>query len=246
MEVVVANWKMNKTRDEAVSFVRDIKNAQLKDKRKVIIAAPFTLLYTVREELKDTEIFLSAQNMYYEDKGAFTGEISPIQILDAGAQYVIIGHSERRHIFSESDELISKKLKSAVNHKLIPIFCIGEKLKDREEGNTFNVIERQMREGLSLLNEEDIRNVIFAYEPVWAIGTGVNATPEQAEEVHCYIRNLLEKNYLKSDAKNVKILYGGSVTPENASLLMSKEHIDGLLVGGASLKADSFIRIINF
>lgn len=246
MAIVVANWKMNKTLSDAIEFAQGVRKINIKGNRKVIIAPPFVYLKDMVSELKDTNISVSAQNMFFEEKGAFTGEISPIHLTDLGVEYVIIGHSERRNVFKEDDDLLSKKLKSAISHNLIPIFCVGEKIEERKSEQTFSVIERQLEEGLKLLTPTDIEKIIFAYEPVWAIGTGINATPEQAEEVHFWIKNFLEKKYLNTINKNVKILYGGSVTPENAGSLMSMRNIDGLLVGGASLKLESFEKIINF
>lgn len=246
MAIIVANWKMNKTLSDAIEFSQGVRKINIKGNRKVIIAPPFVYLKDMVSELKDTNISVSAQNMFFEEKGAFTGEISPIHLTDLGVEYVIIGHSERRNIFKEDDELLSKKLKSALSHNLIPIFCVGEKIEERKSEQTFTVIQRQLEEGLKLLTPTDIEKIIFAYEPVWAIGTGVNATPEQAEDVHLWIKNFLEKKYLNTINKNVKILYGGSVTPENARSLMSMRNIDGLLVGGASLKLESFEKIINF
>jgi triosephosphate isomerase len=237
---------MNMTLDELRSYVSFIKNAEIKPDREVVIAPPFTLLFPLFHMLEGSKIKIAAQNMYFEEKGAFTGEVSPRHILDAHAEYVIIGHSERRKIFGEDDALIAKKLKSAVNHRLIPIFCIGETKEERESGKTFTIIETQLKNGLSLCTTEEIANFVFAYEPVWAIGTGINATPEDAQSVHLFIKEFLQKNYFKSSHQNVKILYGGSVTPDNVDALMSMPDIKGVLVGGASLKPDTFLKIINF
>jgi triosephosphate isomerase len=183
--------------------------------------------------------------MYYEKSGAFTGEISPLMLKSVGCQYVILGHSERRTIFGESNQLINKKIKAAVENQLNPIFCIGETLEERESGVTFKVIETQVREGLDGLTAEELANLIIAYEPVWAIGTGKTATPEQAEEVHAFIRKLIGELYSTEFAEKLIIQYGGSVKPENAAELMSQPDIDGALVGGACLKADSFVKIIE-
>lgn len=246
MAIIVANWKMNKLLSEARDFTGAIRKIEIKEERKVVIAPPFVYLKDLAAELKDTEISVAAQNMFFEEKGAYTGEISPLHLIDIGVSYVILGHSERRNIFGEDDNLLSKKLRSAILHNLTPIFCVGEKIEERKSEKTFEVIERQLYEGLKLIEPDDIEKVIFAYEPVWAIGTGVNATPKQAEEVHSWIKELLQKKHLKSGNKNVKILYGGSVTAENASSLMKMNNIDGLLVGGASLNIESFEKIINF
>lgn len=234
------------TLDELRSYISFIKKADIKPNRKVVIAPPFTLLFPLFHMLQDTNIKTAAQNMYYEEKGAFTGEISPKQILDTHAEFVIIGHSERRRIFGEDNSLIAKKLKAAVNNGLVPIFCIGETKDERSTGKTFDIIRKQIENGLSLLTDEEVSQLVFAYEPVWAIGTGVNATPLDAQSVHFFIKDYIQKNYFKSSAQNVTILYGGSVNPDNIDDLMSMPDITGVLVGGASLKPDTFLKIINF
>jgi triosephosphate isomerase len=243
--LIAGNWKMNKTVPEALELVRELKE-RLKgvEDRDVLVCPPFTALYPVGRELEGSSILMGAQNMFYEEKGAFTGEISPVMLKDVGCSYVILGHSERRHIFGESDELINKKVISAVNHDLIPILCVGETLEEREKGETRQVVERQVREGLKGLKPED--EFVIAYEPVWAIGTGRSATPEMAQEVHAFIREVLTELFGKEKAKGVRILYGGSVKPENAKGLLEMPDIDGALVGGASLKAESFSKIVKF
>jgi triosephosphate isomerase len=197
-------------------------------------------------EFKDTNIKLAAQNLYWEKKGAFTGEIAGEMIKEAGVDYVIIGHSERRQYFGETDYTVNKKTIKAIEANLFPIVCVGELLIDREKGETFSIIETQIKVGLEKLTKEQMSRVIIAYEPVWAIGTGKTATPEQAEEVHGYIRKLIQEIFSFEIATSIPILYGGSVTPDNIDALMAKANIDGALVGGASLKAESFIRIVNF
>ncbi|TCK06499.1 triose-phosphate isomerase [Phorcysia thermohydrogeniphila] len=243
--LIAGNWKMHKTVQEAVELVRELKNlvSDVND-RDILVCPPFTALYAVKKELEGSNIALGAQNMFYEEKGAFTGEISPLMIKDVGCSYVILGHSERRHIFGETDELINKKVLSAARHGLIPILCVGETLQEREEGKTKDVVERQVREGLKGLNETS--EFVIAYEPVWAIGTGKTATPELAEEVHSFIREVLSEMFGAEKADSVRILYGGSVKPENAAGLLRQPNIDGSLVGGASLKAESFAKIIKF
>lgn len=246
-KVVAGNWKMNNDINSSVTLINEIKK-ELTSKNlnvQVIICPPFISLETANVLIKDTPIKLGAQNMYYEPSGAFTGEISPVMLKSVGCEYVILGHSERRTIFSESNQLINKKIQAAVKHSLKPIFCIGETLEEREKGITFNVVETQIREGLDGLSEVDLASLIIAYEPVWAIGTGKNATPEQAEEVHKFIRELIAKIYSKEFADKLIIQYGGSVKPENSKDLMLQPDIDGALVGGACLKADSFIKIIE-
>ena len=206
---------------------------------------PFTNLETASTLIKDSPVKLGAQNMYFEENGAFTGEISPSMLKSAGAEYVILGHSERRTIFCETDQLINKKIKAAVKFVLKPIFCIGETLIERENGITFKVIETQVRNGLEGLNEQDLVNLILAYEPVWAIGTGKTATPQQAQEVHKFIRDLISKVISSDFADKIVIQYGGSVKPDNAKELLSQPDIDGALVGGACLKSESFLKIVE-
>ena len=246
-EIVVAgNWKMNKDLNESVSLVGEIKNQLTEnDDVKVIVCPPYTSLETVSALLKDTAIGLGAQNMCAEDSGAFTGAISASMLKSVGCQYVILGHSERRTIFGETDDLINSKIKKSIENSLIPIFCIGETLEERESGDMQNVIERQVKEGLRGISADQLSQMIVAYEPVWAIGTGKTATPEQAQEVHAFIRGLLAEMYSSEFAENVVIQYGGSVKPDNAKELLGQPDIDGALVGGACLKADSFAGIIN-
>lgn len=241
--LIAANWKMNKTLEETKSFlnefislVKDVKDID------IVIAPPFTSLYLASSMLQNTSIFLSSQNLFYEEKGAYTGEISPIMLKDVGCSYVIVGHSERRQYFNETDEIINKKIRSGRLHNLKVIFCIGESLEERESQKTFDVLKRQLEKGLNDISFEDI---VIAYEPIWAIGTGKTATPEQAQEAHKYIREQLSIKY-GDKANEMRILYGGSVTPENIDALMACHDIDGALVGGASLKPDSFARIVKF
>uniref|UniRef100_A0A7C6A9N7 Triosephosphate isomerase n=1 Tax=candidate division WOR-3 bacterium TaxID=2052148 RepID=A0A7C6A9N7_UNCW3 len=244
--LIAGNWKMYKTPREAKELAEELK-LSLGDVKDVdiVICPPFTALPTVAEVIKDSNIGLGAQNMHYELKGAFTGEISPEFLLELGCKYVILGHSERRQFFFESDELINKKLKTALKMNLLPIFCLGEKLTEREQGMTFAVIEKQLTNGLTSV-KEGIEKIIIAYEPVWAIGTGKNATPKQAGAVHAYIREWLAKNYNQTIADEKRILYGGSVKPDNIDELMQESELDGALVGGASLEAKSFCRIVKF
>jgi triosephosphate isomerase len=244
---IAGNWKMNKTVGEAVDLVKELKTALSEVKGvEVAVAPPFTALYAVRKELEGSPIHLAAQNLYWEEKGAFTGEISPLMLKEAGCHSVIIGHSERRQFFGETDETVNRRMKAALSQGLKIIFCIGETLKEREEGKTFSVIERQVEGGLKGLDHQDIRSATIAYEPVWAIGTGKTATPDQAEEVHQLIRKKIEKLYSREISEEIRIQYGGSVTPENVKGLMSQADIDGALVGGASLKAESFSKIVRF
>ncbi|HKZ17960.1 MAG TPA: triose-phosphate isomerase [Geobacteraceae bacterium] len=245
--VIAGNWKLYKTSQEAVDFVtslipmvKDITDVE------IIIAPVFTVLDTVRKTLKDSGLKLAAQNCFWEDEGAYTGEVSPKMLTDAGCTYVIIGHSERRQYFAETDETINKKIKAALKGGLVPIFCAGETLVEREAGETLAVLRKQIAGGLSGISAADVDRTIIAYEPVWAIGTGKTATINQAQEAHKFIRDLLSELYGQAVSDKIRILYGGSVKPENVSGLMSQSDIDGALVGGASLKAESFASIVRF
>jgi triosephosphate isomerase (TIM) len=244
-KIIAGNWKMNMNFHQSQKLVSEILNGLGKDNRtEVILCPPFTSLSEVNSLLKDTQVKLGAQNVYYEESGAYTAEISADMLKSVGCEYVILGHSERRVIFNESDELINKKIKTAIAKEIKPIFCVGELLEQRESGETMKVVSSQIEMGLEGITAEQMKNIIIAYEPVWAIGTGKTATPEQAQEVHSLIRELVSKKYLSSVAENLIIQYGGSVKPDNASELLSQEDIDGALVGGACLKADSFLSII--
>ncbi len=244
--IIAGNWKMNKTSFEAVELINSLKR-ELVDVTAVdmIVCPPFTALTEVCDLLVDTNIGLGAQNLHWEDSGAFTGEISAPMIKGVGASYVIIGHSERRQFFGETDETVNKKLKAALKHGLTPIVCIGETLKEREDNRTFSIIKTQAEGSLAGLNEQEIQKVVIAYEPVWAIGTGKTATSAQAQEVHQYIREILTKIYSQPVAEQIRIQYGGSVKSENIAELTSQKDIDGALVGGASLQAESFAKIVK-
>lgn len=241
--MLAANWKMNKTVPEAREFVKAFALA-VKDitDAEIVIAPPFTSLMAVGEAIKGTNIRLSAQNVFYEEKGAYTGEISPAMLKDVGCEYVIIGHSERRQYFHETDDTVNRKIKASMNNGLNVIFCIGETLQEREKGSTFDVLKTQITNGLK---ETALKNLVVAYEPVWAIGTGRTATPAQAQEAHKFIREELRKLF-GENAGSIRILYGGSVTPENIDSLMACPDLDGGLVGGASLKSDSFEKLVRF
>ncbi len=244
---IAGNWKMHKTIREAVDFAQHlIVMCGQSTERRVVIAPPFTALSAVAEVLKGSKIHLSAQNLHDKPAGAYTGEVSAKMIVDAGCEYIIVGHSERRALFGETDDVINRKLKTAISFGLKPIFCIGETLKEREAGQTFPVVDRQIKEGLNNFTTDDIKPIVIAYEPVWAIGTGRTATPEQAQEVHAYIRDVMGKTYGENISVIIAILYGGSVNPDNIVGLMAQPDIDGALVGGASLDIDSFVRIIKY
>lgn len=239
MEPIIAgNWKMNKDPAESRTLVQEVMKSigDVKD-RIIIIIPPFTSLSSVNELIRNTRFKLGGQNMHWERSGAYTGEISGLFLKALGCEYVVLGHSERRHVMGETDETINKKLKVALEIGLIPIFCVGETENERESGKTEDVIQRQISGGLKGI-ENEAHKVIFAYEPVWAIGTGKTATPEQAVEVHSFIRGMLRKPST--------ILYGGSVKPDNIDALMKQDEIQGVLVGGASLKPESFARIVKF
>ncbi len=242
--IVAGNWKMHKDVQEANIFVLNmLKNLLNQKMTKIILCPPFTALFNIHEIIKNSPIGLGGQNMHYESKGAFTGEISGEMLLSAGCQYVILGHSERRHVFGESDDFIREKVKKALALGLRPIICVGEKLEQRQAGQTLDVVRAECDSALSVVSEYDIQHCVIAYEPVWAIGTGVVATPEQASEAHTLIRNLLASKYGRKTADSVSILYGGSVKSSNAESLIRAQDIDGFLIGGASLVEDEFVRI---
>jgi triosephosphate isomerase len=245
--IIAGNWKMNKTSAEARDLATKLLPlvSTVKD-RDIVLAPPFTALSAVAEAIKGTNVALSAQNLFWEDKGAFTGEISAEMLLDLGCKYVIIGHSERRQFFGDTDETVNRKVKQALKKGMLPILCVGETLAEREAGKLTEVISRQVKGGLKDITVEDMKNVVIAYEPVWAIGTGKTATPEQANEVHALIREKVKSLYTADIAEGLRIQYGGSVTPENVSSLMAKPDIDGALVGGASLKPESFAALVNY
>jgi len=224
---------------ELIPMVKKIKSVD------IVITPPFTALFSTIQTVKNTKIMIGAQNMYYEEKGAFTGEVSSTFLKDLGCKYVILGHSERRDIFNESDDLINKKIKTALKSDLNPIVCIGEHLEEREAGRTKDVIESQFNLTFKDLKSEELGRITIAYEPIWAIGTGKTATPEQAEEIHIFIRELIAKIYGKNTAQTVRIQYGGSIKPTNAKEIFEKENIDGGLVGGASLQSKSLYEIIK-
>ena len=241
---LAGNWKMYKTIPEAVEMVKALKeeSPQLMDAELVVIP-PYTMLNEVKKVIEGSTIQLGAQNIFWEEKGAFTGEVSPPMLKDAGCQYVTVGHSERRQYFGETNETVNKKIKAALTHELTPIMCIGESLEEREKGNTMGKVETQINSGLEGLGKDEIRRIVIAYEPIWAIGTGVTATPSQAEEVHRFIRKKLTEKYGNEIASYAIILYGGSVKPANTYSILKENNINGALVGGASLEADSFIQI---
>src|SRR5579884_361761 len=242
--LIVGNWKMNTVRQEATELARKLSGLIRSSNVDVVIAPPYTSLEAVYGVVRDTDIHLGAQDVFWETSGAFTGEISPYMLIDAGCRWVIIGHSERRGILGETDDMVHKKVRASLGSGLIPIVCVGETIEERERGKTMRVVESQIENGLKDLNLDNPDKIAIAYEPVWAIGTGKNATPEEAAEVHGFIRGIL-KDTFGDVANGIRILYGGSVTPANIKGLLFPPDIDGALVGGASLKADSFAKIVQ-
>ncbi|MCU0287029.1 MAG: triose-phosphate isomerase [Acidobacteria bacterium] len=245
--IIAGNWKMFKNVAESIAFIQQLEQKIEAihhfpgDRIEILVFPAFTSLYAVKDISKHTKI--GAQNFHYEEQGAYTGEISPL-MLENIVDYVLIGHSERRQLFYESDESVNRKIKTALHHNFKPILCIGETLSERESGKTFSRIEEQLTKGLTGLNAAEVSKVVIAYEPIWAIGTGRNATPDQAQEAHAFIREILkEKN---GQLENMRILYGGSVKPENSFDILSKNDINGVLVGGASLKIETFSDIIHY
>ena len=247
--LMAANWKMNLSLDEAEDLLTKAKRAPIDfNTVDVLVAPPFTTLHLANMLLAGTDIHIAGQNMHWEAKGAFTGEISPLMLKEVGCSHVILGHSERRRLFSETSEIINRKLNAAIEAGLVPIVCIGETLKEREGGKTFDIIRSQLHESLKIRGRPRnlSQSVILAYEPIWAIGTGKTATPDQAQEAHLFIRRWLRENFDNDLGEAMRILYGGSVRPDNIKDLMSQPDIDGALIGGASLRAESFLSIVRF
>jgi len=245
--LIAGNWKMYKTTAEARAFAEEFSKLYKDTDVRVAICAPFTQLVALKEAFAGTNVKLGAQNVHFEDEGAFTGEISVEMLKEIGVDYCIIGHSERREYFAETDQTVNLKLKKLFSSsEIIPILCVGENLSEREAGNAFDVVEEQLKADLEGIDKADVSKLVIAYEPIWAIGTGKTATPEQAGEMCAHIRNIVEKLYDEDTCDSVIIQYGGSVKPENASEIMNMDEIDGALVGGASLDASKFIKIVNF
>ena len=243
--IIAGNWKMHKTIAEALEFVNEVKDRVNYDKVEAVICAPFTLLKDLKQATKGTNIKIGAQNMHFEEKGAFTGEISPLMLKELDMDYVVIGHSERRQYFNETDETVNKKVLKALEVGIDPILCVGETLEEREAGNTKDVCKVQVEKALENVSKEDLAKVVIAYEPVWAIGTGKTATSEDANDVIAYIREVVANLYGEL-ANEVRIQYGGSVKPSNVAEIMNQSDIDGALVGGASLEANDYVELVNF
>ncbi|SFQ01211.1 triose-phosphate isomerase [Caldicoprobacter faecalis] len=244
--IIAGNWKMHKTPSQTVSLINELKPLVKDAQVEVVVCPPFVCLPAAKEALAGSNIKLGAQNMHWEEQGAFTGEVAPGMLKELGVEYVIIGHSERRQYFGETDEMVNKKVLSAVAHNLIPIICVGETLEQREQGSTEQVVDRQTRAALKGLSPEVADRVVIAYEPIWAIGTGKTASSDDANEVIGYIRKVVGEVLGSQAAQQMRILYGGSVKPENAAELMQMPEIDGGLVGGASLKAQDFAKIVKY
>ncbi len=243
--IIAGNWKMHKTIAEALEFVNEVKDRVNNDKVEAVICAPFTLLKDLKQATKGTNIKIGAQNMHFEEKGAFTGEISPLMLKELDMDYVVIGHSERRQYFNETDETVNKKVLKALEVGIDPILCVGETLEEREAGNTKDVCKVQVEKALENVSKEDLAKVVIAYEPVWAIGTGKTATSEDANDVIAYIREVVANLYGEL-ANEVRIQYGGSVKPSNVAEIMNQSDIDEALVGGASLEANDYVELVNF
>ncbi len=244
--IIAGNWKMNKTIDEGIRLVNEIKAPVADTDVEVVVCVPFVLLDALKKELKGTNIKLGAQNMHWEESGAFTGEISPIMLKEIGVDYVIIGHSERRQYFAETDETVNKKIKSALNYDINSIVCVGETLEQRESGKAKDIVKNQIVKALDGIDKQDAIKIVFAYEPIWAIGTGKTASSEEANEMIAFIRQTIKEKYDEDVSEEVRIQYGGSVKPHNVTDIMNQIDIDGALVGGASLKANNFVEIVNF
>lgn len=244
--VIAGNWKMNKVLSEATEFVGEVVNkAPESDQTEAIVCAPFPFLASLVEQTKNSPVKIAAQNMHYEESGAFTGEVSPGMLKDLGVTHVVLGHSERRELFAETDESVNKKTQAAFKHGLTPIVCVGETLDQREANETMNHVGNQVKAALEGLSEEQVASTIIAYEPIWAIGTGKTATSEQANEVCTHIRKVVKDVSSEETAEKVVLQYGGSVKPANIKELLAQSDIDGALVGGASLEADSFLQLVE-
>lgn len=244
--IIAGNWKMHNTLAESATLVESLKKAANKNNAEIILAPSFTSLAKVAELAKGSNLQVAAQDVHWEDKGAFTSAVSPVQAKDAGATHTILGHSERRSVFGDTDEILNKKVAAALRHQLTVIFCVGETLQQREDNKTLEIIHNQIENGLKGFTAEQLKGLIIAYEPVWAIGTGKTATPQQAQEVHAAIRATLTQKYGSDFAQATRILYGGSVKDSNVDEIMAQPDVDGALVGGQALLADKFTRIINF
>jgi len=244
--IIAGNWKMNKNTEDTRKFIQEFNSLLGDTEIEVVVCPPFTSLESASQLLKNSSVKLGAQNMSWEDQGAFTGEVSPAMLLDLGVEFVILGHSERRQIFNETDDTINKKVVKALNNGLRPILCVGETLEEREGGKAFDIVKNQLLKGFENITEKAAPKVIIAYEPIWAIGTGKTASPKDANEMAAYIRSTIKQIYSEDISEEMIIQYGGSVKPANVEEIMNQTDIDGALVGGASLEPKDFIDIVNF
>ncbi|NMA87098.1 MAG: triose-phosphate isomerase [Tissierellia bacterium] len=243
--IIAGNWKMNKTISESLDLVEEIKKHSLNENVEAVVCVPFTSLSEVKKAIENTNIKLGAQNLHWEESGAYTGEVSPLMLKEIGIDYCIIGHSERRQYFNETDETVNKKIKTALKHNIKTIVCVGETLEEREAGEEEKVVKKQILRAFEDIDIKDVENIVIAYEPIWAIGTGKTASSEDANQMCKFIRNIIVEKYDENTGENIRIQYGGSVKPQTIAELMEKEDIDGALVGGASLVAEDFVKLVN-
>lgn len=244
--IIAGNWKMNNTLSQSLELIEDIKKYKLNDNIEAVVCVPFTNLRDVKKALEGTEIKLGAQNMHWKDSGAYTGEVSPLMLKEIGIDYCIIGHSERRQYFNETDETVNNKIKSALKHGIRPIVCVGETLDEREKSIEKEIVKNQVLKAFDNIDKEKVKDIIIAYEPIWAIGTGKTASSDDANEMCGFIREIIGDKYGKEAKASIRIQYGGSVNPNTIKDLMDKEEIDGALVGGASLNASDFVKLVNY
>lgn len=244
--IIAGNWKMNNTIKEGLELVEEIKGFELSENVEAVLCVPFTTLQDVKKAIKDTNIKLGAQNVHWEENGAFTGEISPSMLKEIGVDYCIIGHSERRQYYNETDETVNKKIKSTLSHGILPIVCVGETLEEREANKAEDIVKNQIIRAFEGIAKEELNKIVIAYEPIWAIGTGKTASSDDANNMCKFIRNIIGDIYSEEDKEIIRIQYGGSVKPSNIKELMDKSDIDGALVGGASLKAEDFVSLLNY
>lgn len=244
--IIAGNWKMNNTISEGLELVKEIKHVANDTDVEVVVCVPYIALDRIKNELKDSNVKIAAQNMHYEESGAFTGEISPLMLKEIDIDYCVIGHSERRQYYNESDETVNKKIKAAIKHNIKSIVCIGETLEEREAGKEEDIVKAQLLNALEDIDDSNMINIVIAYEPIWAIGTGKTASSEDAGNMCSFIRETIKEKYGVDVSEEVRIQYGGSVKPNNVTEIMNQYDIDGALVGGASLKADDFIQLVRF
>lgn len=246
LPIIAGNWKMNNTINESLALIEEIKKQELSENVEAVVCVPFTSLSEVKKAIEGTNIKLGAQNMHWENSGAYTGEVSPLMLKELGVDYCIIGHSERRQYFVETDEMVNKKIKSALKHEIKPIVCVGETLEEREADKEKEIVKEQVLKALTYIDKEAIENIVIAYEPIWAIGTGKTASSDDANDMLGFIRETIGNKYGIEARDSIRIQYGGSVKPNTIKELMGKEEIDGALVGGASLVAEDFVKLINY